>query len=79
MVLRQPGTTGQGFYNYTIRVLERLGRATGLGYVLVSLLMGVLIPAVAAGLLLPRRRVLLAWVGLLALLLGYFMVGTRLV
>ena len=80
LALRRPGSTGQGFYNHNIRVLELLGRATGLGYVLVSLLMGVLIPAVAAGLLLlaPRRRALLAWVGLLALLLGYFLLGTRL-
>ncbi|WP_139255027.1 hypothetical protein [Hymenobacter psychrophilus] len=80
LVLRQPGSTGQSFYNYNIRVLELLGRATGLGYLLVSLLMGVLIPAGAAGLLLlvPRRRALLLWGGLLALLLGYFMLGARL-
>lgn len=79
-LLRQPGSTGQGFYNYNIRLLELLGRTTGLGYVLVSLLMGVLIPAVAAGLLLlvPRRRALLLWAGLLALLLAYFWLGTRL-
>lgn len=77
---KPPGSTGQGFYNYNIRLLELLGRTTGLGYVLVSLLMGVLIPAVAAGLLLlvPRRRALLLWALLLALLLAYFWLGTRL-
>lgn len=80
LALRQPGSTGQGFYNYNIRVLELLGRLTGLGYLLVSLLMGVLIPAVAAGLLLlvPRRWALPLWGGLLALLLAYFVLGTRL-
>ncbi|NVO85837.1 hypothetical protein [Hymenobacter terrestris] len=80
LLLREPGSTGQGFYNYNIRVLELLGRVTGLGYVLVSLLMGVLIPGGAAGLLLlvPRRWALLTWVTLLALLLGYFVLGIRL-
>lgn len=78
--LRQPGSTGQSFYNYNIRMLELLGRATGLGYVPVSLLMGVLIPAVAAGLLVlvPRRWALLLWAGFGLLLLGYFELASRL-
>ena len=79
--LRQPGSTGQGFYDYNIRVLELLGRATGLGYVLMSLLMGVLVPGVAAALLLlvPRRWALALWVGFGLLLLGYFVLGARFV
>ncbi|WP_019949497.1 hypothetical protein [Hymenobacter aerophilus] len=79
--LRQPGSTGQGFYDYNIRVLELLGRATGLGYVLVSLLMGVLVPGVAAAMLLlvPRRWALALWAGFGLLLLGYFGLGARFV
>lgn len=65
------------FYDYNIRVLEQLGRYTGLGYVALSLLMGVLIPAVAMLLLLlvPRRGLLPLTLAFLGLLLAYFVAG----
>lgn len=65
------------FYDYNIRVLEQLGRYTGLGYVALSLLMGVLVPAVALLLLwlVPRRGVLPLALGFVGLLLAYFGLG----
>jgi hypothetical protein len=69
------------FYDYNIRVLEQLGRTTGLGYVALSLLVGVLVPAVALLLLalVPRRGLLPLTLLLLALLLAYFVLGWGLV
>lgn len=69
------------FYDYNIRVLEQLGRATGLGYVALSLLVGVLVPALALLLLalVPRRGLLPLVLAFLALLLAYFVMGARLV
>ncbi|GAB2969136.1 hypothetical protein GCM10027048_45000 [Hymenobacter coalescens] len=65
------------FYDHNIRVLEQLGRYTGLGYVAVSLLVGVLVPAVALLLLalVPRRGVLPLALAFVALLLLYFVLG----
>ena len=71
------GSSSQRFYDYNIAVLEKLGHATGGGYLAVSLLMGVLIPAVSVVLLLavPRR----ALVGVYLLFIGalgtYFWLG----
>ncbi|RTQ46541.1 hypothetical protein EJV47_21555 [Hymenobacter gummosus] len=69
------------FYDYNIRVLEQLGRATGLGYVALSLLMGVLVPGLALLLLavVPRRGVLPLTLAFIGLLLAYFVVGWWLV
>lgn len=71
------GAAGQHFYHYNIAVLEKLGRATGWGYVAISLLMGVAIPVVAAGLVLlvPRHWVLGVYLLLVAALGSYFWVG----
>jgi hypothetical protein len=79
LLLRRHRFTGlsRWFYDYNIRVLEELGRFTGLGYTALSLLVGVLVPAVALLLLLlvPRRGVLGLAALLVALLLAYFVVG----
>jgi hypothetical protein len=71
------GASGRHFYKYNIVVLEKLGRATGWGYVAISLLMGVVIPLTAAGLVLvvPRRWVLGVYLFLMAALGSYFFVG----
>jgi hypothetical protein len=71
------GAAGRHFYRYNIVVLEKLGRATGLGYVAISLLMGVVIPAVAVGLVLlvPRRWVLGMYLLLIAALGSFFWLG----
>jgi hypothetical protein len=71
------GGAGQHFYDYNITVLEKLGRATGLGYVAVSLLMGVLIPAISLALLLgvPRRWAAGLYLVFVAALMAYFLLG----
>ncbi len=71
------GAAGRQFYHYNIAVLEKLGRATGWGYVAISLLMGVVVPVVAAGLVLvvPRRWALGVYVLLVAALGSYFWLG----
>ena len=68
------------FYDYNIQVLELAGRYTGLGYVAVSLVVGVVVPAVALLLLLgvPRRWVLPLAGLFVALLLAYFVLGRML-
>ncbi|OON69646.1 hypothetical protein [Hymenobacter sp. CRA2] len=69
------------FYDYNIRFLELAGRYTGLGYVAVSLVTGVLVPAVALLLLAvaPRRWVLPLAGTYVALLLAYFVSGWMLI
>jgi hypothetical protein len=71
------GAAGRHFYHYNIVVLEKLGRATGWGYVAISLLMGVVIPVIAVGLVLlvPRRWVLAMYLLLVAALGSFFWVG----
>jgi uncharacterized membrane protein (UPF0182 family) len=71
------GAAGRHFYRYNIVVLEKLGRTTGWGYVAISLLMGVVIPLMAAGLVLavPRRWVLGMYLLLVAALGSYFWIG----
>jgi uncharacterized membrane protein (UPF0182 family) len=71
------GAAGQHFYRYNIVMLEKLGRTTGWGYVAISLLMGVVIPLIAAGLVLavPRRWVLGVYLLLVAALGSYFWIG----
>jgi uncharacterized membrane protein (UPF0182 family) len=71
------GAVGRHFYRYNIVVLEKLGRTTGWGYVAISLLMGVVIPLMAAGLILavPRRWVLGVYLLLVAALGSYFWIG----
>lgn len=71
------GAAGQHFYRYNIVVLEKLGRTIGWGYVAISLLMGVVIPLIAAGLVLavPRRWVLGVYLLLVAALGSYFWIG----
>lgn len=71
------GAAGRHFYRYNIVVLEKLGHITGLGYVAISLLMGIIIPLVAAGLVLivPRRWVLGVYLLLVMALGSYFWIG----
>jgi hypothetical protein len=71
------GAAGRHFYRYNIVVLEKLGHATGWGYVAISLLMGIVIPVMAAGLVLvvPRRWVLGMYLLLVAALSSYFWIG----
>ncbi|ALD20548.1 hypothetical protein [Hymenobacter sp. DG25A] len=71
------GAAGQHFYNYNITVLEKMGRTTGLGYVAVSLLMGVLIPVISLALLLgaPRRWAAGLYLVFVAALVAYFLLG----
>ncbi|MCC3157505.1 hypothetical protein LJ737_09660 [Hymenobacter sp. 15J16-1T3B] len=77
MARRRFAPLSRWFYDYNIRVLELAGRYTGLGYVKVSLLVGVVVPAVALLLLLlvPRRAVLPLAAAFAVLLLLYFVVG----
>ena len=71
------GTSGQRFYDYNIAVLEKLGHATGGGYLAVALLMGVFIPAVSMVLLLsvPRRALVGMYLFFIAALVTYFWMG----
>ena len=74
---RHLGPSGQRFYDYNIAVLEKLGHVTGGGYVAVSLLMGVLIPAVTVVLLLavPQRAVVGMYMFFIGALVTYFWLG----
>ena len=71
------GPSSQRFYYYNIAVLEGLGHATGGGYVAVSLLMGVLIPAVTMVLLLtvPQRALVGVYLLFIGALVTYFWLG----
>jgi hypothetical protein len=71
------GPPGQRFYDYNIAVLEKLGHATGGGYLAVSLLMGVLIPAVSVLLLstVPRRALVGMYLFFVGALMTYFWMG----
>lgn len=71
------GPSGQRFYDYNIAVLEKMGHATGGGYVAVSLLMGVLIPAGTVGLLLavPQRALVGVYLFFIGSLVTYFWLG----
>ncbi|GAB3319217.1 hypothetical protein ACFQT0_30385 [Hymenobacter humi] len=71
------GPLSQRFYDYNIAVLEKLGQATGLGYVGVSLLMGVLVPGFSVVLLVavPRRALVGMYLLLMGALLTYFWMG----
>ena len=71
------GPLGQRFYDYNIAVLEKLGHATGGGYLAVSLLMGVMIPAVSVVLLLavPRRALVGVYLLFIGTLVTYFWLG----
>ena len=68
---------GQRFYAYNIAVLEKLGHATGGGYLVVSLLMGVLIPVISVVLLLtvPRRALVGMYLFFIGGLVTYFWMG----
>lgn len=71
------GPSGQRFYDYNIAVLEKMGHATGCGYLAVSLLMGVLIPAASVVLLLamPRRALVGVYLFFIGALVTYFWLG----
>ena len=71
------GLPGQRFYDYNITVLEKLGYATGGGYLAVSLLMGVLIPAVSMVVLLmvPWRALVGVYLFFIGALVTYFWLG----
>ena len=71
------GPSGQRFYDYNIAVLVKLGHATGGGYVAVSLLMGILIPAVTVVLLLavPQRALVGVYLFFIGALVTYFWLG----
>ena len=71
------GPSSQRFYDYNIAVLEKLGHATGGGYLAVSLLMGVFIPAVSVVLLLsvPRRALVGMYLFFIGALVTYFWLG----
>ena len=71
------GLPGQRFYDYNIVVLEKLGHATGGGYLVVSLLMGVLIPVISMVLLLtvPRRALVGMYLFFIGGLVTYFWMG----
>ena len=75
------GPPGQRFYDYNIAVLERLGHATGGGYLAVSLLMGVLMPAMSVGLLLlvPWRALVAVYLFFIGALVIYFWIGQAMV
>ena len=71
------GPSSQRFYDYNIAVLQELGHATGGGYVAVSLLMGVLVPAVTVVLLLavPQRALVGVYLFFIGALVTYFWLG----
>ena len=71
------GPSGQRFYEDNIAVLEKLGHATGGGYLAVSLLMGVLIPALSVVVLfaVPRRALVAVCLFFIAALVTYFWIG----